>query len=207
MDGMVFLKGVVLGFSLAAPVGPIGLLCIRRTLTDGWRIGLATGIGAALADTVYGILAVFGLTVITTALVSAQDWLRIPGGLFLLYLGIQILRSRPPESSSEPLKDARSLIRACGSTFVLTVANPITVLTFLALFAGMGLGADKSDAAASLLVVTGIFLGSALWWVLLSGGISALRNRIRAEWLMWIHRASGAILVLLALFAIFAGFQ
>ncbi len=207
MDGVVFLKGVILGFSLAAPVGPIGLLCIRRTLNDGWRLGLATGIGAALADTIYGMMAVFGLTVVTTFLVSAQGWLQGMGGLFLLYLGIQILRSRPPETSFEPMTDARSLFRACGSTFLLTVANPLTVITFLALFAGMGLGAGKSSVLASLLTVLGVFLGSALWWIVLSGGISVFRNRIRPPAMVGINRVSGAVIVLLALFAIFARFK
>ena len=207
MDEGVFLKGLILGFSLAAPVGPIGLLCIRRTLTDGWKMGLATGIGAALADTIYGMMAAFGLTAVTTALMSAQDWLRIAGGFFLLYLGVQILRSRPPEASSEPPTDAGSLFRACGSTFLLTVANPLTVVTFLALFAGMGLGAGKSDFQTSLLVVLGVFIGSALWWVILSGGVRVLRDRIRPAMMVWVNRASGAAILLLAIFALFAGFK
>lgn len=197
MEAGVFLKGLVLGLSVAAPVGPIGVLCIRRTLAKGRLVGLATGLGAAAADGMYGAIAGFGLTAVTTLLTSHQSTLRLVGGAFLLYLGATTLLSRPADRAAEA--EEQGLLGAFASTFLLTVTNPMTILTFMALFAGLGGG--TSPASAGLLVL-GTLVGSGLWWFLLSGGVSLLRDRLKPAHLVWINRGSGALLIGAAVFAL-----
>jgi len=171
----MFLKGVTIGFSIAAPVGPIGLLCIRRSLSDGTLAGLLTGLGAATADAAYGCVAGFGLTAFSSFLVNQRFWMSLFGGLFLCYLAWRIINSKPPTQSFEPRR--AGLLAAFGSTFLLTLSNPLTILSFAAVFAGFGLGGRaQTDYATAWGLVGGVFTGSALWWLLLSGGVGLVRN-------------------------------
>jgi len=185
------LKGLVLGFSIAAPVGPIGVLCIRRTLSEGPAIGLATGLGAAAADGLYGALAGFGLTWLTRALVAQQIWIGLGGGLFLLFLGITTFRAHPAAQSATA--SGAGLGGAFTSTFVLTLTNPMTILSFVAVFAGLGLGAGAAGASAALLVA-GVVLGSAAWWLLLSALVARLRSRFDAARMRWVNLFSGTLI-------------
>jgi threonine/homoserine/homoserine lactone efflux protein len=192
MDIRLLLKGLIIGFSIAAPVGPIGVLCIRRTLAQGRACGLVTGLGAATADAFYGSIAAFGLTFISTALVNQQAWLRIVGGAFLVYLGARTFFARPAERT-EPAREG-GLWAAFGSTFFLTLTNPMTILSFAAVFAGLGaVGASGGYASAGLLVA-GVFAGSSFWWLLLSGGTGLLRSRIGGGALRWVNRVSGGVI-------------
>jgi threonine/homoserine/homoserine lactone efflux protein len=188
----LLIRGVIIGFSIAAPVGPIGVLCIRRTLADGRVAGLATGLGAASADAVYGCVAAFGLTVLTDALVGAQGWIRLVGGAFLIYLGVRTFFARPGQRAAEA--GGSGLLGAYASTFVLTLTNPMTILSFVAVFAALGLGSAHSGPAAAGTLVGGVFLGSAVWWLTLSGGVSLLRSRFDARKLAWVNRISGGII-------------
>lgn len=192
MEPPIFVKGLIIGFSIAAPVGSIGVLCIRRTLTDGRLAGFLSGLGAATADAIYGCVAGFGLTVISGVLLSHVDWLRVIGGLFLCYLGVKTWLSRPAEQAAS-VATPKNLIGAYASTVFLTLTNPSTILSFLAVFAGLGLAAAESSRAA-IALVGGVFFGSATWWLLLSSGTGALRDRIRPKHLRWINRLSGFIL-------------
>ena len=187
------LKGLILGFSIAAPVGPIGVLCIRRTLTDGRAAGLVSGLGAASADALYGCIAGFGLTLLSDFLVSQQFWLRLVGGLFLFYLGIKTLLARPAQESASA--QGTGLLGAYTSTLFLTLTNPMTILSFAAIFAGLGVASTDGDYASAALLVLGVFLGSALWWLLLSGGVSLFRARFNLSALTWVNRLSGAIIL------------
>ncbi len=185
-------RGLLLGFSIAAPVGPIGVLCIRRTLAQGRLTGFASGLGAATADALYGSIAAFGLTVISGALIGAQVGLRLVGGLFLCWLGIQTLQARPsPIAATAP---GQGLAGAFASTLVLTLTNPITILSFAAVFAGLGVGSTGYYGAAALTVL-GVFLGSAFWWLLLSGGVSLLRDRFGSRAMTWVNRLSGVVIL------------
>ena len=186
----ILLKGLILGFSIAAPVGPIGVLCIRRTLTDGRATGLVSGLGAASADALYGCIAGFGLTLLSDFLVSQQFWLRLVGGLFLFYLGIKTLLARPAQESASA--QGTGLLGAYTSTLFLTLTNPMTILSFAAIFAGLGVASTDGDYASAALLVLGVFLGSALWWLLLSGGVSLFRARFNLSTLTWVNRLSGA---------------
>jgi threonine/homoserine/homoserine lactone efflux protein len=192
MDAGFFLRGFLIGLSIAAAVGPMSLLCIQRTLSKGQLYGLVSGLGVATADGVYGTIAGFGLTVVTTFLVSQYIWIRVVGGVFLVYLGVKTMLTRPAERAVSV--QANNFVGAFVSTFLLTLTNPTTILSFVAIFAGIGVGGGKNDFLAALIVVCGVFLGSALWWCLLTEGVSLLRGRLTPVWLLWINRVSGGML-------------
>jgi threonine/homoserine/homoserine lactone efflux protein len=200
MDVSLFLRGLVIGFSIAAPVGPIGVLCIRRTLAEGQLYGLVSGLGAATADALYGCVAAFGLTFISSFLIGHKLWLSLIGGLFLLYLGIKTLLSRPAEEAAKA--EGKGLLGAYASTFLLTVTNPMTILSFVAIFAALGLGSTTGSYASALILVLGVFCGSAAWWLLLSGGVGLFRNKFNARGLLWVNRISGAIITLFGIIAL-----
>lgn len=162
----LFLKGLLIGFSIAAPVGPIGVLCIRRSIAEGRWSGFVSGLGAASADALYGAVAALGLTWLAGFLIDHQVWIRLLGGLFLCYLGIAAFRSTNSPSTETPRPPDSSSIFA--STFLLTLTNPITILSFTAIFAGLGLSAAPAGYLSGGVMVTGVFLGSSLWWMLLS---------------------------------------
>jgi threonine/homoserine/homoserine lactone efflux protein len=187
------LKGIVVGLVIALPAGPVGVLCVRRTLFEGPIFGLVSGIGAASADTIFGIIAGFGLTIVRDQLLSFQNWLGAAGGLFLLFFGATaLLKGRPAQP--EPL-DGEALFGAYASTFALTISNPITILAFAAIFAKVGVDPDTSLGSVAILV-GGVFLGSLVWWLGLSYGVTALRRFVGNFDMMWLNRISGAILTI-----------
>jgi threonine/homoserine/homoserine lactone efflux protein len=197
--GLYFFRGLLLGFSIAAPVGPIGLLCIERTIAYGRRSGLATGLGAATADGLYGAVAAFGLTAISGFMVGQQVWLRLVGGIFLVYLGTKTFLSKAAEKAVSSLH--RSLFADYASTVFLTITNPMTILSFAAVFAGLGL-ADAGGQGSAASMVAGVVLGSALWWFALSGGVSLLGPKLNRGSLRIVSRASGVVLVGFGIFAL-----
>lgn len=185
-----FFQGIFVGFSVAAPLGPVGILCIQRTLTKGRVNGLFSGFGAATADTVYGMIAGFGLTFISDMLIAAQFWLRLAGGLFLCYLGARTLVSKPDQKVEKP--SGASLRKDYGSTFFLTLSNPMTVLFFAAVFVGLGAGAF-GDYANATFFSTGIFSGSMLWWFILTSATVIALRQFDLRKLQIINLASGFI--------------
>ena len=202
MDVSLFVRGLVIGLSIAAVVGPMCILCIQRTASRGQLYGMISGMGIATADAVYGSIAAFGLTVITGFLVSQQVWVRLIGGLFLLYLGLRAIFTRPAERAAAA--KANSFLGAYVSTLLLTLTNPMTILSFAAIFAGIGVGETGKSYLAAMIVVLGVFTGSALWWCVLTGGISLLRGKFTPQWLLWINRISGIIIALFGAFALFS---
>lgn len=197
---MLFLRAFIIGISIAAPVGPIGVLCIRRTLANGRSAGFVSGMGAASADMVYGAIAAFGLTAVTNLLVDNAIWLRIIGGLFLLYLGIKTLREKPAEKPAQAPQGG--LLSMYTSTFFLTITNPMTILSFAAIFAGTMLG---RTTGSPLVMVAGVFAGSAFWWLTLSFGVGILRERLTQTHMAWINRISGGIIIAFGAYALFSG--
>ena len=191
------IRGLVIGFSIAAPVGPIGVLCIRRTLRDGRSAGFLCGLGVASADAVYGCVAAFGLTSISSFLVDQQLWLRFVGGVFLLYLGRRTFRERLAEGEAAVISGTSygGFARTYASTFFLTITNPLTILSFAAIFAGLGLAGEGVRYTSAAVVVFGVFWGSGLWWLLLSGGVSLFRSKLGFGALRWVNRASGALIL------------
>jgi threonine/homoserine/homoserine lactone efflux protein len=200
MDMGFFYRGLVIGFSIAAPVGPIGVLCIRRTMAEGRGMGLASGLGAAAADGFYGAVAAFGLTTVSDLLIRQEIWLRLFGGLFLGYLGLKTFLSPPADRAATV--DSGGLAAAFCSTLILTLTNPMTILSFVAVFAGLGLGGEAGSSAAAALMVSGVFIGSAIWWLLLTTGVGWFRDRMDSRHLRWVNRLAGSVIVGFGLLAL-----
>ena len=190
MSEPLLFKSIVLGLSIAAPVGPIGILCIRRCVVDGRIAGLLCGLGAATADAAYGALGGFALNGISAWLVRSHLWMTLAGCAFLLYLGVRIFRSPAPDPAGST--DGRAT-GAYLSTFILTLANPLTILSFTAAFAGMGAGVVGYDGVVTMLV--GVFVGSAIWWLMLTTVAGALRGRLSPSMFVTVNRMSGALLL------------
>ncbi|WP_019552626.1 LysE family translocator [Propionispira raffinosivorans] len=199
MENMFFIKGVILGFSIAAPVGPIGVLCIRRTLSNGLLNGFISGLGTATADALYGCIAVFGLTVVSTFLINSQFYLHLTGGLFLLYLGYKTFQSVPAEIAAKA--NGKGLFGSYTSAFFLTLTNPLTIMSFAAVFAGLGIGTAGGEFASGLLVL-GVFIGSMLWWLFLSGTVNLLRKRFDQKRLHWVNQISGVVITVFGILSL-----
>ncbi|MCE6953176.1 LysE family translocator [Cereibacter sphaeroides] len=196
---MLFLKSCLMGLAIAAPLGPIGALCIQRTLSHGFRAGVAGGLGTALADASYAAAAAAGFAAFAAALDRIALPLGLLGGAFLIWLGVQGLRRR---AEAEPAAVApRGLWSTLATTFLLTLANPATILSFAAIFAGLGL-AREADPAAAALVVAGVFAGSMLWWVVLAGGVALAHRKLPPAFALGVSRASGALMLGFGLWAI-----
>jgi threonine/homoserine/homoserine lactone efflux protein len=195
MDWGLFPRGVIIGLSVAAPVGPMAILCMRRTLAQGRLAGFVSGLGIATADACYGAIAAFGLTSVANVLVDQSSWIRILGGAFLVYLGIKTVRAQPLEGAADdsPRRPADGLL-AFGSTLGLTLTNPTTILSFVAIFAGFGVAGRGHETTSAAALVIGVFAGSALWWLILTGGTGLLRGWLTVPRLTWINRASGAVI-------------
>lgn len=204
MDPGLFFKSLLLGLAIAAPLGPIGALCINRTLERGFAAGMAGGLGTALADALYALLAAMGFAAFAGLLEQIDLPLRLAGGAFMLWLGWKSLRPGPARAA--PGVSARDLLGTVTATFLLTIANPMTILSFVALFAGLGL-ATTAGAAAALPVVAGVFAGSMLWWALLSGGVSLVQNRLPASFSLWVSRLSGLVLIGFGVWAVVSAFR
>lgn len=197
-----FFKGLILGFSIAAPVGPIGVLCIHKTLEFGRFSGLFSGLGAACADAIYAIIAAFGLTFIANFLLEGQFWLRLIGGIFLLYLGLKTFNAKPNfQSKNIP---HTTLINDFVSTFFLTITNPMTIISFLAVFAGLGHSSIQGDYIQASMLVIGVFLGSALWWLTLSEGVTLFRKKVSHEVMTWVNRVAGTIILAFGIGALYS---
>lgn len=170
-------RGFILGFAIAATPGPIFFLCLRRTLTRGWVTGVVSGLGVATADASYGALAAFGVTAVTAALVSQRRWLALIGGVALVALGIRALLTRPAAQPAGGAATNGGLAPAYLSTLGLTITNPATILSFAAVFAALGVG-PGSTVLLPILIVAGVLLGSASWWLVLASLASVLRARV-----------------------------
>jgi threonine/homoserine/homoserine lactone efflux protein len=200
MDAIVFLKGLLIGFAMAVPIGPIGVLCIRKTLTDGHSSGLTIGLGGATADLLYGSIAAFGVTFVSNVIASQEFWVHVIGGGLLLFLGVRTLRAR----RRDPVLpfDGKGL-GAYASAFLLALTNPVTILAFVAVFAAFGLGYRLNILTASILV-TGIFGGSCLWFVTLGFVATFFRKKLNRGGLRWVNRVSGGLIILSGVIAFVA---
>jgi threonine/homoserine/homoserine lactone efflux protein len=192
MDITFLLRGFVIGLSIAAPIGPINVLCISRTLAEGRLIGIVSGLGGATADAVYGCVAGFGLTFVSSILINQQAWLRLIGGLFLCYLGAKTFWAEPAKRAAS--SKGNGLVGAYTSTFFLTLTNPMTILSFVALFAGLGLASTGGNFMSATSLVFGIFIGSSSWLLILCSSVDIFREKLSPSRMQWINRISGAII-------------
>ena len=196
MEENFFIRGLIIGFLIAAPVGPIGVLCIKRSFSKGALSGFVTGLGAATADACYGAIAAFGLTFISNFLIEQKFIFQIAGIIFLLYLGYKTFREKPAAEAKGDLS-SKGLFSDYLTTVGLTLTNPTTIASFIAVFAGIGIASGSYSSAT--LVVFGVFLGSAVWWILLSNGVGLLRKKANTELLGWVNKISGLIMARFAL--------
>lgn len=198
MDYIFFLKGLAIGFAMAIPVGPIGVLCIRKTLTEGRLRGMVIGLGAATADLFYASVAAFGLTLISDTFISQRFWIRLVGGALLLFLGIRIFRALPKDPKIRV--DNGGILRSYLTTVFLTLTNPLTIFAFLAVFAALGLDSELRNFSAAVLVV-GVFIGSCLWFLLLSSGTILFKNKLDLDGLRWVNKIAGILIIISSLIA------
>ena len=194
MDLLTFFRGAVIGLSIGAPLGPVGLICLRRMLNEGAVPGLVSGLGAATADAAFGAITGFGLTFLTGPFMNHQGWLRVTGGIVLCALGVRCVFTRPRLVTDGASRSGRiGLLRAYSSGMLLTLTSPATVLSFLALFAALG-GVTEAGRLSVGLLVLGVFVGSAFWWVVLASGTGALRHHLTPNGLTWVNRLSGVLI-------------
>lgn len=199
MSALLFGKSLLLGLAIAAPLGPIGALCINRTLERGFWAGVAGGLGTAAADATYAALAAVGFAAFAAILSVVATPLGLAGGLFMIWLGWRGLRPKPIVAAADV--GARDLLHTTIATFLLTMTNPLTILSFAAIFAGLGL-AEAGDALSATIVVAGVFLGSLAWWFFLSGGVTVARTRLPDSFVAWVSRLSGLVLIAFGAIAI-----
>ncbi len=194
MDLILLIKGIVAGFIIAAPVGPVGILCIQRTLSKGMPMGLAAGFGGAVADTIFGAVAAFGLTFIAEFLVRHENWMRLGGGVLLLVLGVHgCLRRHEDMAPASP--SVRGAAGDVVSAFILTITNPMTILTFSPVFLAVGAVVAQDDRPAAWTLILGVFAGSCLWWLILCALAGLFRRKITATRIQIIHRVSASIIL------------
>lgn len=204
MDVSILFKGLLAGLMIAMPLGPVNLLCIHRTLARGSKVGLISGLGAATADTIYGIIAGFGLTLVSIFLIRHQITLRIVGGIFIIILGISVILNKAGDNSNN--NDNKGLFKAYTSTFFITLTNPLTILIFLGIFTGLGLTTQDVNYVQATILVSGVFMGSVIWWTILSGGVNFFREKFTDKVLSNISHLSGILISLFGLFLIASAF-
>ncbi|HOV10291.1 MAG TPA: LysE family transporter [Bacteroidales bacterium] len=191
-------KGLILGFSVAAPVGPIGILCINRTINKNFIAGFVSGLGAATADLIYGLIAGSGLTAISTFLINQKMWIQLIGLAFLFYIGIKTIMKKGREIEFNPDAD-RGLLKDYLTTLFLTITNPMTILFFIAVFAGLGLSKTVNGFDSVIQLTTGVFVGSCIWWLFLSGLTNKLKTKINKTILRKIDLVSGIMILFFGL--------
>jgi threonine/homoserine/homoserine lactone efflux protein len=195
LDLILFIKGIVAGFIIAAPIGPVGILCIQRTLSKGMPVGLSAGFGGAVADTIFGAVAAFGLTFIADFLVRHELYMRLGGGVLLLILGIHgCVRKHEALAPAPP--SMRGVAGDVVSAFILTITNPMTMLTFSPVFLAVGAVVEANDRAAAWTLILGVFAGSGLWWVILCALAELFRRKINSARIAIIHRISAGFILL-----------
>ncbi|MFA6915987.1 MAG: LysE family transporter [Parachlamydiales bacterium] len=197
-----FWKGAVIGAAIAIPVGPIAILCMQYALSKGFRTAFAAGLGAALADMCFGLVAGLGLSVITDWILYNKCWIQMLGGFFLCYIGAELCFTKSHKAALIDQKDSR--ISALGSTFMLTLANPLTILAFMALFGTFGLVEATNNIKNTTLTVVGVFLGSLTWWTILTYAASKMRGFLTDKSLLRFREIGGALLLACGVYALLA---
>lgn len=187
-------KGFILGFSIAIALGPIAMICIQRSINNGFISGFVSGLGAASVDAIYSAISAFGLTLVSSFLLKQQSWLHFFGIIFLFYLGIKIF-VKQPKNKKLKTKNKKGLLYDYISIFLLTIVNPMTILSFTALFAGLGLTESTNNYLSAFFLVIGFFLGSTFLYFLLSLGISLFRKKINSQTISYLNKLSGLIII------------
>jgi len=193
MDLIYFIKGFIVGVIITAPVGPVGALVVQRTINNGRMTGIVSGIGSAVGDAIYGAIVAFGLTFISDILISKEAWVHIIGGIILFVFGVRVYFSKPPSYDED--RNGFSHFGNFGSAFLLTLSNPMVILSILALFAILGIAKPADYYRTAGILVFGIFAGCAVLWILLCYFISNLRGRIGERGLTLVNKITGIIIL------------
>lgn len=193
----IFLRGILIGLLASIPLGPIGVLCIQRTLSKKHKSGFISGLGAASADTIYSAIAFFSLSVVMSFIENNMTLIKVIGGLCVVIVGVNIFLTNPAVQIRRNRAGKSSLWQDYISVFFITFANPAFILIFVALFAAFGLNTDSVSMANGVLMIVGVFVGGSLWWFTLTFIVNLLRKKFRPRHLLWINRISGALIVLL----------
>lgn len=202
IDLGILMKGLVIGFSSAAPIGPIGVLCIKRTITNGRTIGFVTGMGGATIDLIYAIIGGFGLTLISDFLINQKNILQLFGGLFIIYLGFKVFSSK--KTNNHEKSGNQGLLISYLSSFLIAVTSPMAIVYYVAVFAGLGLVATIVNYYEASTLAAGVFLGSTIWWIILSNVVGILKDKVNDKGLIYINRFSGVILISFGIFALWS---
>lgn len=192
-------EGMIVGFSASVPLGPIGVLCIQRTLQRGRLAGFFSGLGAAVSDTIYAVIAGFSLSFIVAFIEEQIFWIQIFGAVILFLLGAHIYRSNPAVQLRRQRRSKSSYLQDFVSTFLLTISNPLALFLFIAFFAGFGVVAPNSGLAGQLVLILGVFLGATTWWLLLTSVVGLFRQAVNLRRLYWINKIAGATIIVLVL--------
>ncbi len=190
-------EGMIVGFSASVPLGPIGVLCIQRTLQRGRLAGFFSGLGAAVSDTIYAVIAGFSLSFIVAFIEEQIFWIQIFGAVILFLLGAHIYRSNPAVQLRRQRRSKSSYLQDFVSTFLLTISNPLALFLFIAFFAGFGVVAPNSGLAGQLVLILGVFLGATTWWLLLTSVVGLFRQAVNLRRLFWINKIAGATIIVL----------
>jgi threonine/homoserine/homoserine lactone efflux protein len=202
MDIILLLKGAIVGFLASIPLGPVGVLCIQRTINKGKTSGLFSGLGAAVVDMLYAVVAVLGLSFIIKFIEEQAVYFQFVGGFVLLFLGIRIFYTNPVHQIRKHRRKKSNLVEDFLSVVVLTLSNPLAVFLFIAAFAGIGIVAANKAWFNSGLLILGVFMGATLWWLLLTRTVNAFRKKFRLKQLWWVNKIAGAAIVLFGFFAV-----
>lgn len=203
----VFLKGLIVGFLIAAPVGPVNVMCVRRTIMHGRLVGLVSGLGAAAADTIFGAIAAFGLSFVYELMMTERLWLGLGGAALLIVMGIRTLFAEPPRPTETP--DPPNLLGDFTSTLFLTLTNPVTILSFLAAFTAFGVAAEPGEPVGldDWVLLVGVFLGAGTWWLLLTETVALFHGRIPEGMLRWTNRVAGVVILAFAVAVLWVVFE
>lgn len=194
-------NGILVGFSASVPLGPIGVLCIQRTLQNGNLSGFTSGLGAALSDTIYAVIAGFSLSYIVSFIETKMLWLQLIGVAILMGLGVKIFTTNPAVQLRRQRGRKHSLFHDFASTFLLTLSNPLAIFLFIAFFAGFGMLKPKLGPMGQLLIIGGVFAGASLWWAVLTSLVGLFRSKINLRRLFWINKIAGSLIIILVLIA------
>jgi len=202
MELIVLIKGIIVGLAVSIPVGPMGLLCVQRTLVNGRHSGFLSGLGAATADTILALVAGFGISFIINFMQEKESLLHLLGGLMIIFIGFRIFNTNPVKKLRSMDKSRNTLAEDFLSVLFFTLSNPVTILLFLAVFGGLKITISQTDHLQVFYLFSGVFIGAASWWFLLSTVVHRFRNHLRLRKLVWFNRISGGVLFATGLFAI-----
>jgi len=200
------IKGIIVGFLASIPLGPVGVLCIQRTINKGRTSGLFSGMGAATVDAFFALVAALGLTFIINFIEEQQFYIQMIGGGVLIFLGTRIFNTNPIQQIRRHRKKKNKLIEDFISVFFLTLSNPLAVFLFVAAFAGIGVVTSKDSSVKSSLIIAGVFIGATIWWASLTFFVDLFRKKFRLKQLWWINKIAGVLIIVFGIAAMLSVF-